>query len=137
MLRTFVGSQVMEGAFLFENCQGIEVSVKREGGKPVSGGNSRKPAGNTVGQVSFSGTIKLLLDNCLAYVNANQDFMRLEHTFTLSIQEGAVRDKITVEGLVFTDLAFKLEGQDGITIDLPFTALDVLVNDVSLAAEAV
>lgn len=133
--RSFQHCNLLEGAFIFSGLRGIEVNAKREGGKPIMMTNSRKAVGNTVGQVSFDGTLKLLFDDAILYQKAQADLFGAEHTFTISIDSGSLRDKIAVSGLVFTSIGYKFEGTDEIEVDLPFTALDVLVNDVSLAPE--
>lgn len=131
---SFVSCAVIEGAVEFEGLRGIKVTPKLEGGKPVMT-NKRKARSHTVGQVSFDGSLKLLLKEALNYLGTNTDFFRRLHTFTVSVVEGANKHKITVVDLRFTEFPVELEGNEEVECELAYTCLDFQVNGVSIAPE--
>lgn len=133
MQYSFQSCRVREGAIEFVGLRGIKVEAKVEGGKVVFT-NRIKGQDHTRGQVSVAGSMKMLLLNAKALIEKGR-FLTTIHTFTISLAEGAIDDKLSAIGVRFTSFPMDLNGNDETEVDMPFNGLDFKVNGISIAPE--
>lgn len=130
---SFQSCRVREGASEFDGLRGFKGEVKLEGGKPVFT-NRMKAVAHTKGQKSIAGSMKMLLRTAIVLYNKG-NVLDTEHSITVSLAEGSNTDKLSVVSARFTGWPADLNGNEETEVEIPFNALDFLVNDVSVCNE--
>jgi hypothetical protein len=130
-LYSFQSTQVLEGGELFKGLLGGKVSPKIDGRKMVTG-NGRIAYGRTRGQLMVEGSLTFLADAFFDYQRDKPAFFDLIHNLVVVFEEGSRRDKIALVELTLDSVDVSFEGTEELRVEIPFAAIDCLINDLSL-----
>lgn len=130
-IMSFKSVTLLQGATLFEGLQGVTVTANVEGDDPVYGAGT-KALGRTRGELHVEFTVTLLAEEFFAFNRSNPGILDLEFSFTVLFEEGAKRGRVEIVAGKFNEIPIEAEGTGATTIELSGTALDCLIDGVSI-----
>lgn len=124
--------ELAAGPSLFDGISGFSVTPEIDG-EAIVYANGILPFARTHGRLKVMGSIKMVLDPAIKYVERYPNI--LSHVFpaiTAAHQDGARRDRYTLTQVRLLQFPSDFNGPAQVEVDLKFTAFNFLLNGNSL-----